>query len=92
VSPHCCRERPRPASPARWGLDVAGYVVPAAVLALLPKCPFCLAAYLAIGTGLGIATSTAAHLRTLLLIVCVVCLVFMAAKHAVRWRSWRRIS
>lgn len=92
MSPHCCRERPRRASLARRGLDIAGYIVPVAVLALLPKCPLCLAAYLAIGTGLGIAISTAAHLRTLLLVLCVACLVFMATKHAVRWMAVRRIS
>ena len=93
MSPQCCRERSRPAAElARRGLDVTGYAVPVAVLALLPKCPLCLAAYLAAGTGLGIAASTASHLRTLLLILCVVCLVFMATKHAVRWRSVGRRS
>jgi hypothetical protein len=71
---------------------VAGYAVPAAVLALLPKCPLCIAAYVAAGAGLGISISTAAHLRTLLLVVCVACLVFMATRHASRWISVRRIS
>ncbi len=94
MSPYCCRERPRRASPARRGLNVAnvaGYAVPAAVLAFLPKCPLCITAYLAIGTGLGITVSTAAHLRTLLLVPCVVCLVFMTAKQAVRWMAARQL-
>lgn len=94
MSQPCC-ERPRRASPARRGLtvtNIAGYVVPTAVLALLPKCPLCLAAYLALGTGLGITISTAAHLRTLLLVLSVGCLIFLATKHAVRWMAVKRIS
>ena len=61
--------------------DVAGTVAPAAVLVLLPKCPACIAAYLAIGTGIGVTISTAAYLRTLLLVVCVTCLVYVGARH-----------
>jgi hypothetical protein len=92
VSLPCCRERSRPGALARRGLDIASFVGPAAVLALLPKCPLCIAAYLAAGTGLGIAISTAAHLRMLILVVCMACLVFMVMKHAVRWMAWRRVS
>lgn len=94
MSPSCC-ERPHRASLARQGLkvaNIAGYAVPSAVLALLPKCPLCLAAYLAVGTGLGVTVPAAAHLRTLLLVLCVTCLVLMTTKHAVRWMSARRIS
>jgi hypothetical protein len=58
-------------------------VGPAALLVLLPKCPACIAAYLAMGTGLGITLSTAAHLRTALVVVslaCLACLAWVAAR------------
>jgi hypothetical protein len=79
--PRCCEaETP----PARRGFKIAGTVIPAAVLVLLPKCPACIAAYLAIGTGIGVTISTASHLRTLLLVVCVACLAYVAARHVFR--------
>lgn len=91
MSQPCC-ERSCRASLTRRGVDVAGYVVPSVVLALLPKCPLCLAAYLALGTGFGITVSAAAHLRTLLLVLCVGCLLFMVTKHVLRWMALKRIS
>ena len=54
--------------------------MPTATLALLPKCPACLAAYIALFTGLGISLSVAAWLRTTLLIVSFATLLFCAAR------------
>ena len=76
----CC-ERSRRSGPARRILDVAGTVVPVAVLALLPKCPACIVAWLAVGAGIGVSMSTAAQLRGLILVSCLGCLAFVAARH-----------
>ena len=60
----CCAARSRrSATKGRLG-ELAGWVGSAAGLAMVPKCPACIAAYLALGTGLGISMSAAAHLRT----------------------------
>jgi hypothetical protein len=64
----------------RRAVDLVGWIVPSAILALIPKCPMCLAAYIALWTGLGLSVAAAANLRVLIVIVCVISLVFLVAR------------
>jgi hypothetical protein len=69
---------------ARRCHDIARWLLPAGGLVLLPKCPACLAAYVAIVTGLGISISTATYLRMLLVTICIAAIAYFAAKRGYR--------
>ncbi len=69
---------------ARRCRDLAGWIVPSTILALIPKCPICLAAYLALGTGVGLSMTTAAYVRMLLVFACISSLALFAAKSIAR--------
>ena len=68
----------------RRGVDVAGWIVPSAMLARLPKCSACLAAYVAVWTGVGLSLPLAAHLRASLLILCIASPLYLAARRLAR--------
>ncbi len=65
----CCR---RGRASARW-------IVPGAVLAILPKCPVCFAAYFAV-VGIGLSSSTAAYMRWTLIAMSVAGLAYAALR------------
>ena len=85
---HCCHSEPassRIASPSnahtlfRSTSAVGKWLVPTALLVLMPKCPICFAGYIALGTGLGISLTAAAWLRTGLIAVCIAALIYLLA-------------
>lgn len=56
------------------------WLVPAAILALLPKCPACLAAYVAVSTGIGLSLPAATNIRLFLLVACVASLCYLVIR------------
>jgi hypothetical protein len=93
----CCNLRPaategssHPSSLGRRSFDFFGWMGPGVLLILLPKCPMCLAAYIALVTGIGISAPTAGHLRLLLLVLCFVSLAYFVT----RWvrAFWMRVA
>jgi len=65
-----------PPSVARRRYAWAKCSLPTLILALLPKCPACFAAYVALGTGISLSVAAASVLRTLLIGACVAMLVW----------------
>src|SRR5258707_1754528 len=79
-------DRQRPTLVRRL-FENAGWMVPGAILALLPKCPVCVATYAAIGTGVGFSLSATTYLRTLLVILCLASLLYLAARGMSRFAT-----
>jgi hypothetical protein len=84
MNTHRCCENSRSGTFARRCLDIVGWLAPSILLVFMPKCPACFAAYVAIGTGLGISFATAVHLRLLFITLAVGSLILFAAVHT--WR------
>src|ERR1700730_6207630 len=60
------------------------WLFPTALLALMPKCPFCVAAYVALFTGVGISVSTARWIQILMAVFCASSLAYLAVRY---WRE-----
>jgi len=69
----------------RWtprGWHGAQWLLPGTILALLPKCPMCIATYIALTTGIGVSVPAAVHLHGALILLCVTSLGFLALRQA----------
>ncbi len=64
--------------------QLAAWALPSVILMLVPKCPACLAAHVLLWTGLGLSLSTATHLRSILLFLCIAALLYLIAKSVSR--------
>lgn len=67
----CCRKGRPSGRLARGFSRTLAFLLPGAVLALLPKCPLCLAAWLTLATGAAVSAGAAARVRGLALAICV---------------------
>lgn len=89
--PSCCRVASlanpscRPAIPSRRTTRSVGFLASSAVLFLMPKCPACVAAYVALATGLSISTRSASRLQSALVILCCAMLLFTVQRAIVRF-------
>jgi hypothetical protein len=72
------------ASLGRRAVELAGWLIPGTLLAFFPKCPLCVAGYVALATGLGISFTAATYLRWALLALCLGSLAFMATRWVTR--------
>jgi hypothetical protein len=57
------------------------WLFPATLLVLIPKCPMCVVAYVALFTGMGISVSTARWIQIVMLAFCLVSLAFLAVRY-----------
>ena len=81
-TPICCKSSLRL---AERSLASSRWIIPAALLAVMPKCPACLAAAVFLWTGIGLSIRTAGTLRGVLLTVCVSALLLPVLRRVVSY-------
>ncbi len=75
-------------APTSWPRRIAKVIqwaIPITTLALVPKCPMCVAAYVVLFTGIGLSLSAAAAMRWALIalsVAALACLVLRALRRA----------
>jgi hypothetical protein len=65
--------------------EILAWVLPGAALVLMPKCPACVATYIALWSGIGLSLSEATYLRWVLLIICASSLLFLIVRRLERF-------
>ncbi len=78
MSRHCCTGEGPSGRLARQLFRAAGSILPGALLAILPKCPLCLAAWLTVITGAAVSAAAAARVRELIVAFWVASLALVA--------------
>jgi hypothetical protein len=76
----------RPVGLLRRAWGSIQWLFPATLLVLIPKCPFCVMAYVALFTGVGVTVATARWIQILMLAFCLTSLAYAAVRY------WRRRS
>jgi hypothetical protein len=85
---NCCKVLTGRRPQHSWWHGTSGCVGSGALLVLLPKCPMCIAAYLTLWTGAGVAMPVATHLRPMATTLFFVSALLLAVRLvAVRTRS-----
>jgi hypothetical protein len=77
---NCCKVLTGRRPQHSWWHGTSGCVGSGALLVLLPKCPMCIAAYLTLWTGAGVAMPVATHLRPMAATLFIVSALFLAVR------------
>ena len=85
MSARCCTGGGPARGVARRLYGTAASILPGAALVLLPKCPLCLAAWLAAVAGVGISAAAAARARELIVVSWVVVVALVIARMIRNW-------
>ena len=59
--------------------------IPVFAFVIIPKCPVCLAGYIALLSGVSLSITTAGYLRIGLIIVCILSLTYFIIRHVKRF-------
>jgi hypothetical protein len=88
----CCHEKldvkDRGPSWKRTVRQGVSWIVPGIVLAAMPKCPLCVAAYVALFTGCSISLAAASSAWWFVEIACVGALLYLAVTAVLTMRRW----
>jgi hypothetical protein len=85
----CCSPRPAAARPGwlRSAATTIEWAVPITTLALVPKCPACVAGYVLLFTGVGLSLPAAAAVRWALIGLSVAALAVLIRRRALKTKK-----